>query len=270
MFIGQTSYCMNPRANAYIFSEYNLFDSCKNPMQVKLGAVKSFNDVLNGCKGDMDGTVVTDKSTKVNTDCQFANFDTDAAVSYIPSGDYVLHTDTSKLASYFETYGGTMDETKVVNGTTSADGTPVQPSETPSEDPTEAPTQVPSENPTDKPSENPTDKPSENPTDKPSENPTDKPSENPTDKPSENPTDKPSEQPSETPVAMTKCGDVNGDDAIDIMDVIALNKYILGSMKLDDQAKANADADGNGTLDSTDSLNILKYVVELITELPVK
>ncbi|SDA24680.1 Pectate lyase, partial [Ruminococcus sp. YE78] len=32
IFSGQTSYCMNPRANAYIFSEYNIFDNCKNPM----------------------------------------------------------------------------------------------------------------------------------------------------------------------------------------------------------------------------------------------
>ncbi len=262
MFIGQTSYCMNPRANAYIFSEYNLFDGCKNPMQVKLGAVKSFNDVLNGCKGDMDGTVVTDKSTKVNTDCQFANFDTDAAVSYIPSGDYILHTDTSKLASYFETYGGTMDETKVVNGTTSADGTPVQPSETPSEDPTEAPTQAPSETPSEQPSDKPTETPSEQPSDKPTETPSEQ--------PSDKPTETPSEQPSENPVAAGKYGDVTGDGAIDIMDVIALNKYILGSMKLDAQAKANADVDTNGTVDSTDSLNILKYVVELVTEFPLR
>ena len=121
IFSGQTSYCMNPRANAYIFSEYNLFENCKNPMQVKLGAVKSYKDVLNNCKGSTDGTVVSDKNQKVNTDCQYANFDTNSSICYIPSGDYFLQTDTSKLASYFETYGGTMDETKVVNGTTSAD-----------------------------------------------------------------------------------------------------------------------------------------------------
>ena len=120
MFIGQTSYCMNPRANAYIFSEYNLFDSCKNPMEVKLGAVKSYKDVLTNCKGATDGTVVSDKSAKVSTNCQYANFDTNSSICYIPSGDYFLQTDTTKLASYFETYGGTMDETKVANGSTSA------------------------------------------------------------------------------------------------------------------------------------------------------
>ncbi|MBR7038286.1 MAG: hypothetical protein IKI21_03445, partial [Oscillospiraceae bacterium] len=131
MFIGQTSYCMNPRANAYIFSEYNYFENCKNPMQVKLGAVKSYNDVLTGCKGDQQGTIVTDKSAKVNTDCQYANFDTNASICYIPSGDYFLQTDTSALASYFEVYGGTMDATTVALGTTSVDGstTPTTPTD---------------------------------------------------------------------------------------------------------------------------------------------
>jgi hypothetical protein len=119
IFSGQTSYCMNPRANAYIFSEYNLFENCKNPMQVKLGAVKSFNDVLNSCKGDMDGTVVSSKSTKVSTDCQYANFDTNSSVCYIPSGNYQLITDTSKLASNFSVYGGAMNANTTVNGSTS-------------------------------------------------------------------------------------------------------------------------------------------------------
>ncbi len=122
IFSGQTSYCMNPRANAYIFSEYNLFENCKNPMQVKLGAVKSYNDTLTGCKGSQDGTIVEDKGTKVNTDCQYANFDTDASICYIPAGDYFLQTDTAKLASYFEEYGGTLDENKTALGTTSSDG----------------------------------------------------------------------------------------------------------------------------------------------------
>ena len=126
IFSGQKSYCMNPRANAYIFSEYNIFENCKNPMEVKLGAVKSFNDVFNNCKGSMDGTVVTSKSTKVDTANKYANFDTNSSICYIPSNNYFLQTDTSKLASYFDIYGGTMDETKTVNGTTSG-GTTTDP-----------------------------------------------------------------------------------------------------------------------------------------------
>ena len=128
IFSGQTSYCMNPRANAYIFSEYNLFENCKNPMQIKLGAIKSYKDVLTGCKGSTDGTVVNSKSDKVNSANKYANFDTDASVSYIPSGAYLLHTDTSKLASYFEVYGGCMDETTI--GAGSVDISASQPVET--------------------------------------------------------------------------------------------------------------------------------------------
>ena len=99
----------------------------------------------------------------------------------------------------------------------------------------------------------------------PSEEPTDKP----TDQPTEEPTDEPSETPSEDLPAVTKYGDVVVDDVVDIIDVIALNKYLLGVNKLEAQSKANADVDNSGKLDSTDSLNILKNVVELI-DLPVK
>ena len=59
-------------------------------------------------------------------------------------------------------------------------------------------------------------------------------------------------------------GDVNGDNAIDIMDVIAINKYLLGSAMLDDAHQKAADVDGSNQVDSSDSLTILKYVVELI------
>lgn len=65
------------------------------------------------------------------------------------------------------------------------------------------------------------------------------------------------------------CGDINNDGSIDIVDVIMLNKFLLGSATLSDQQYASADADGNGTVDSTDSLNILKYVVKLVESLPI-
>ena len=65
-------------------------------------------------------------------------------------------------------------------------------------------------------------------------------------------------------------GDVNGDGVVDIMDVIALNKFLLGSSSLEDSGRAAADVDLSGGIDSTDSLNILKKVVELVDVLPIQ
>ena len=60
----------------------------KNPMDVRSGAIKSYNDSFSSCIGAMTGTVDTDKSTKVKSGNKYENFDTDAALSYIPSGTY--------------------------------------------------------------------------------------------------------------------------------------------------------------------------------------
>ncbi len=125
VFDGQSSYCMNPRANAYIFSEYNVFNDSKNPMQVKLGAVKSYMDEFTNVKGSQDGTIVTDKSTKVDTANKYANFDTDDSICYIPSGNYKLDTANSpdlftNLKEIFEKDGGCMDETSI-SGSTGSD-----------------------------------------------------------------------------------------------------------------------------------------------------
>ena len=66
--------------------------------------------------------------------------------------------------------------------------------------------------------------------------------------------------------------DTNDDGEIDIMDVIVLNKYLLGAGKLTNTGKKNSDTNGDGYLDTTDSLNILKRVVEILkdAEFPVK
>ncbi|MBQ4465828.1 MAG: leucine-rich repeat protein [Oscillospiraceae bacterium] len=62
-------------------------------------------------------------------------------------------------------------------------------------------------------------------------------------------------------------GDVNADGEIDILDVIVLNQYLLGAVTLDSMQTAAADTDRNGTTDTTDSLVLLKYVVEIIEAL---
>jgi hypothetical protein len=71
-------------------------------------------------------------------------------------------------------------------------------------------------------------------------------------------------------VTASKYGDVNCDDDVNIMDVIALNKFLLGMADLDEKSRANANVKDDNKLDSDDALNLLKYVLEIITEVPVK
>lgn len=66
--------------------------------------------------------------------------------------------------------------------------------------------------------------------------------------------------PSEEPA---KLGDCSLDGTVDIMDVILVNKFVLGCTKLTEAQQATADVDQNGNVDSTDSLMILKEVVNL-------
>ena len=56
-------------------------------------------------------------------------------------------------------------------------------------------------------------------------------------------------------------GDANNDGVIDIMDVIFLNKYILGSGPMDSIQKKCADCNQDGVLEPDDALQILRYVV---------
>ena len=67
-------------------------------------------------------------------------------------------------------------------------------------------------------------------------------------------------------VSALTLGDVDISGTIDIMDIIKLNKFLLGSASLSDPERLCADVDGNGIVDSTDSLNILKFVVEMIPD----
>ncbi|HEY3281767.1 MAG TPA: carboxypeptidase regulatory-like domain-containing protein [Armatimonadota bacterium] len=71
-------------------------------------------------------------------------------------------------------------------------------------------------------------------------------------------------QPISTP--SRKKGDVNGDNSVNVKDLIALLRIIVG---LDTPADtAPADVDGNGKVGITDALLLLKYVAGLITTLP--
>ena len=67
-------------------------------------------------------------------------------------------------------------------------------------------------------------------------------------------------------------GDVNCDGEVDILDVITLNKSIMGKESLSEDGIINGDVNLDGKPDSTDALNILKLIVGIITaeQLPLK
>ena len=71
----------------------------------------------------------------------------------------------------------------------------------------------------------------------------------------------------ETPTA-TKYGDVNCDGSVDILDVISLNKNLLGAMTLTKEGQKNADVNNDGSTSSADSLLIMKFVIKLVDKLP--
>jgi hypothetical protein len=136
---------------------------------------------------------------------------------------------------------------------------PTQPTTKPTEptQPSTEPTQ-PSTEPT-QPSTEPT-QPSTEPT-QPSTEPTE-PSTTPTE-PSTTPTEPVTEptQPTQ-PTGEVLIGDLNLDKKVDIMDVILINKHLLGVQALDSAVMTAADADKNGKVESNDSLEILKLALQ--------
>ncbi|MBQ9110665.1 MAG: glycoside hydrolase family 9 protein [Oscillospiraceae bacterium] len=64
-------------------------------------------------------------------------------------------------------------------------------------------------------------------------------------------------------------GDVNCDGSVSISDVLTLNKNLMCGEKLSQLGAANADVDNDGSPTSADALNILKFVIKIISSLPV-
>ncbi len=114
LFEGQTDFALNTRADAYIFSEYNMFYACKNPYRVDGGAIKAYNDsVASALYNETPATVVSSKSEIVSNNCQFiakginySKFDTDSSLSYIPTGDYELQTNITDVRKVIAAYTG--------------------------------------------------------------------------------------------------------------------------------------------------------------------
>ena len=68
---------------------------------------------------------------------------------------------------------------------------------------------------------------------------------------------------SDTSAVMITKGDATEDDHVNIVDVIAVNKAVLGKGTLNDYSRLATDINQDGVPDSEDSLSILKYVVGL-------
>ncbi len=84
------------------------------------------------------------------------------------------------------------------------------------------------------------------------------------------PTTKPTTttEPTDTTNGELVYGDVNEDGKVNVLDVIKLNQNLLGGGELSDTGIKAADVDKDGTPSIADSLLILKYIINLVSELP--
>ncbi len=106
---------------------------------------------------------------------------------------------------------------------------------------------------------------------KPDVKPTEPPSGDDTKDPTSN-TDETKDPTSGGDTKVTKWGDTDCNDAVDILDVILLNRNILGKSEITPQGKTNSDIDVNGKAEPADALNIMKLIVKILadTDCPVK
>ena len=63
-------------------------------------------------------------------------------------------------------------------------------------------------------------------------------------------------------------GDVDMNGEVDILDVITLNKNLLGKEVIDADQQKRADVNQDTKIDSNDSLTILKFIVGMVKTLP--
>ena len=71
-----------------------------------------------------------------------------------------------------------------------------------------------------------------------------------------------------TPSGAVLYGDTNLDGRVDITDAVLLNKAAAGAVSLAAQAAKNADCNANGEVGSDDAVSLLKFLVQIIKNLP--
>lgn len=121
LFEGQTDYAINTRADAYIFSESNMFYMCKNPFRVDGGAIKSYNDSVASALYQKGGaTVVNNKTDVVSNNCQYIaggikynDFDTNEKLSYIATGNYDIQTNVTDARKVIKAYCGVRNDKSI-------------------------------------------------------------------------------------------------------------------------------------------------------------
>ena len=70
------------------------------------------------------------------------------------------------------------------------------------------------------------------------------------------------------PAGATLYGDTNLDGRVDITDAVLLNKAAAGAVSLAAQAAKNADCNANGEVGSDDAVSLMKFLVQIIKNLP--
>ena len=73
-----------------------------------------------------------------------------------------------------------------------------------------------------------------------------------------------------TAVETNKLGDVNRDGSVNLVDVIRIQNYVVGSYTGDKDFVSRADVNGDKKISVVDSIHIMRYIVKLIDRFPVE
>ena len=114
-FKGNTSKTVDARANAYILSEANYYEDCKNAMLTQSGAVvKSYNDIVYNCLESNTAVVVTERAEEVSNSNYYPDFDTNSAIFYYDSenkaSDVAYLTSAAQAKADCIAFSGVMKE----------------------------------------------------------------------------------------------------------------------------------------------------------------